>query len=135
MTVETDARVRLLADSSVSALVGTRIYALVLPQKPTLPAATYQRISGPRLQNLSGDAGRGVARVQIDSWASTYLEAQSLAAAIRLSLNGFIGVLSDGSSPASTRGVVIRLDNERDDFEPDSDLYRVSQDYLINHEE
>lgn len=135
MSLETDLRVRLAADGAVSGLVAARIYALVLPQKPTLPAISYQRISGPRIQNLLGATGRAVARIQIDSWAETYVGAQTLAAAVRSSLNGFIGDLTDGGSPAATRGVVIRLDNERDNFEDELDLYRVIQDYLINHEE
>lgn len=136
MSVETDIRRRLVADGTVSGLVGTRIYALVLPQDPTYPAVTYQRISGPRLQDLAGSAGRGMARIQIDSWSREYIQAQSIAAAIRGSLNGFIGDLGDGASPESFRDVVIRLANERDLYEDeDAPLYRVTQDFTVDHSE
>lgn len=138
MTVEADIRVRLLADGTVSGLISTRMYPLVLPQDPTLPALTYQRISGPRIHKLTGTTGRARARLEIDSWAETYTEAQSLAAAVRASLDGFIGTLTDGNSPESTRSATIRLDNERDlheDLGGGSALYRISQDYMINHSE
>jgi len=135
MSLEDDVRVRLLADGTVSGLIGARMHPGLLPQNPAVPALTYERISGPRIQSLTGPSGRGVARLQIDSWSSTYREAQSLAAAVRASLNGFIGNLSDGASPPQTRGVVIRLDNERDLHEEDVSLFRISQDYVINHEE
>lgn len=128
MSLETELRARLVADGTVAGLVGTRIYALILPQDPTLPAVTYQRISGPRLQSLDGAAGRGMARIQIDSWAGEYLDAQAVAAAIRGSLNGFIGDLA-------TLDVVCRLDNERDLYEDEARLYRVTQDYTVNHSE
>ena len=126
MSIETDIRARLLADAGVSAIVGTRIYAVILPQDPTYPAASYQRISGPRMQELAGATDRAMARIQIDSWAVTYAGAQSLAAAIRESLNGFIGTLT-------THHAVIRLDNERDWYESEAGVYRVIQDYTCNH--
>jgi len=135
MTVEAELRARLVANGAVNGLVGTRIYPLMAPQNPTKPYVTFQRISGPRLQALGGAAGFGMARIQYDSWADTYTTAQALAAAIRNSFNGFIGKLSDGNSPASLRTVVVRLDNERDLFEEDTELFRVTQDYRLTHSE
>jgi hypothetical protein len=135
MTVEKELQDRLVANGTVNGLIGTRIYPLKAPQNPTKPYVTFQRISGSRLQALGGAAGFGMARIQYDSWAITYNGAQALAAAIRNSFNGFIGKLSDGNSPASLRTVVVRLDNERDLFEEDTGLYRVTQDFLISHSE
>jgi len=127
VTVETDIRTRIVADGTISGLVATRVYPLVLPQKPTYPAIRYGRISGPRSQLLDGPSEWGFARVEYDSWATSYTGAQTLAAAVRSSLNGFIGTLSG-------RSVVIRLENERDDFEEADELYRVIQDYIVLHE-
>ncbi len=129
MSLETELIAKLEATSAVTSLTSTaRIYMVNLPQKPTLPAAVMQRISGPRLKHLSGASGRGVARIQIDSWALTYLVAQQLAAAIRTALHGYAGKLT-------TLEVAITLDNERDDYDDDLKWYRVIQDYLINHSE
>ena len=128
MTVETDIRTKLLADGTISGLVSTRIYALKLPQKPTYPAITYSRISGPRSQLLDGPSTWGFARLEYDSWAKSYVSAQSLAAAVRVDLDGFVGSLNG-------RSVVIRLENERDLYEDEDKLYRVTQDYLVSHED
>lgn len=128
MSLETEVRARLAADGAVAALVGTRITPILLPQAPTYPALTYQRISGPRWQVLEGPGGGETARLQIDAWAASYLAAQGLAAAVRGSLNGFIGTLA-------TLRVAIRLDNERDDFEDAPEVYRVIQDYRIHNPE
>lgn len=128
MSLETEIRARLAADSTLSGLVSTRLYALKLPQEPTYPAVTYQRISGPRLSHLSGSSDFGTARLQIDSWGKPYLSVQSVAAAIRVSLHGYHGMLS-------TLRVAIQLDNERDEYDDDAEIYRVSQDYRLQHSE
>ncbi len=128
MSLETELFTKLEATSGVTTLAGTRLYPVVLPQKPTLPAATLQRISGPRLKHLSGASGWGMARIQIDAWATTYLAAQQLAAAIRTALHGYAGKLT-------TLEVAITLENERDDYDDDLKWFRVIQDYLINHSE
>ena len=104
MSLETELVTRLEDDAGVGAVAGDRFYPIILRQNPTLPATVYRRISGPRLQNLTGNAGRGTARIQFDHWSKTYVEAQALAAAVRESLNGFIGTLT-------TLKVVCRLDN------------------------
>lgn len=128
MSLETELRTRLAADGTVSGLVSTRIYPIKLPQNPTYPALVYRRISGPRLRHMTGTSGRGEARIQIDSWATSYVGAQALAAAVRSSLHGFIGSLT-------TLDVAIGLANEIDDYDEDAEKYRVIQDYTVQHTE
>jgi hypothetical protein len=43
--IEAALRAVLIAHPDVAALAGGRIYPLILPQNPTLPAIAYQRIS------------------------------------------------------------------------------------------
>lgn len=126
MSLESELRARLIADGGVAALISARVYPLILPQAPTYPALTYQRISGPRLHHLTGSSGRGVARIQTDSWAETYAAAQALAAAVRAALDGFDGLLS-------TLRAVVRLENERDLYEGTPEIYRVTQDWRVQH--
>jgi len=132
VSIETEIRARLVADATIAALAKsgsvTRIYALFLPQDPTLPAITYQRISGPRIQELNAATEWGRARIQYDCWSTTYLGAQTLAAAVRRSLNGHVGKLA-------TLKVGIRLDNERDLYEDELNIFRISQDYTVVHTE
>ena len=124
----------LLADATVSGLVGTRIYPVRLPQGVTYPAISYTTISGTRPQNTTGSSGQSGPRIQLDFWSLSFAEAKALSEAARLVLQGFKG---DAGSPAvAIQGAF--FDSERDWFDPDASTagaYRVSHDYFIWHEE
>lgn len=129
MTIETEIRARLVADSTVSGLVSARIYPLVLPQSPTYPAITYHRVSGVRLHHLGGVSGRAVPRISFSMWAQTYTGCQALAAAVRQSLDGFNGTLT-------TIKALIEIENEFDLFEDEASengVFRIVQDYFCSH--
>ena len=125
MSLAGDLRTFILADATVTGLVVARMSPMRLPQNPTFPALVYTQISGPRDRNLSGPSGRVVARFQIDCWAKTYLQAQSLADAVRARLDGYQGTMG-----ATVVGSVA-LENETDDLEEEPEEYRKIQDYMI----
>jgi hypothetical protein len=78
--VAADARTYLLADASIAAVVGTRIYPSNLPQNATLPAIVYHVISRSHTTWLGGiKASSGPIRIQWDVWAATRLAADALA--------------------------------------------------------
>ena len=140
MSLVTDIRTFLLADGTISGLVGTRIFPLKLPQAPTFPAITYQMISGGRSHTYGGAVGLASPRFQFDCWGATYLQAEALAEALRIRLDGFSGAM--GASPSTVvQGVFFQ--DERDLYEDGADLgtgsgagvYRRSIDYFISHEE
>lgn len=54
----------LVDDAGVSALVGTRVYPRVIPQKPTYPLIVFRLIGGDSDMDLSG--GSGFAEATID---------------------------------------------------------------------
>jgi len=104
----------------LSPLVSSRVYPLQLPQKPMLPAITYQQVSAVRVRNLRGRAGKVRLWVTINCWADTQLAAHNLADSVKALLD-----------TTDTERV---LDNEFDLFEFDagvSGIYRVVQDYII----
>lgn len=132
--IEQDAiRPWLLSLVEVRTLVGSdtnaRVYPVQLPQNPTLPALSYQRISATRDYVQTGATGLVLARVQIDSWAKAFRDATLLADAVRRAVSGFRGHL-DGEYVHS-----VFLDNERHLFESGVEVYRVSQDYRIRYGE
>lgn len=98
-------------------LVGDRIYAHVLPDGAEMPAVTFGRVSTVAMNNLQGHGGLDLVRMQIDAWATTYDEAKSVAAEVRQRMQeaGFKGLMA----------------NEFDDFEPDTQRFRVSTDYMV----
>ena len=127
--MEAAARAILLADGTVAGLVSTRIYPGKLPQIPTLPAVTYSRVDGPRVQSLVGSSGLAHPRLQIDCWAETYAGVKTLANAVRGAIDGYSGTIS------GTRVGGVLIDDEQDVYEPNVEFYRVSQDYIVWHDE
>ncbi|MEE9401256.1 MAG: DUF3168 domain-containing protein [Dehalococcoidia bacterium] len=118
MSVETDVVARLEA---AVPLVVNRIYPLLLPQVPTLPAVVYLRVSGMREQSHDGDSALQHPRFQFSCWAETYLEALAVAEEVRIALQGL-----------TTAGVGI-YENAHDLYDTDTGWYHVPVDITIWH--
>lgn len=129
MTIESDLRTYLIADTTVAALVATRMYPQFLPQSVTYPAISYSVVSRVSSRDLSGPSGRVRVRISVNCWAETYAEAKSLSEAVRQRLDGFKGNM--GSSEAGS----VKLDNSFDDYEDAVKIHRVFQDFIISHTE
>lgn len=114
---------------AVSTLVSSRIYPDLLPQEPTYPCVSYQRISTYRYPVYHGPSGAAAPRFQIDSWAATYAGAKTLAAAVRVAMDAYHGSMSP-----MTVGVC-EIVNETDVYDEEARVYRVIQDYRILHNE
>lgn len=111
----------LSADPGVSGLVADRIFPEVLPQEPTLPAVVYTVVDDVPVHSLQGcTAGTSNARVQIDTYAKTYVTAQTVAEAIAAALQSYVG-------PDATAMLLSR----RDEYEDDPAEYRVSLDFSM----
>ena len=134
MAVIEEALVAILqADATVSGLVNDRIYPLVAPVGAELPAITYQRISGVRMETLQGPTGLAAPRFQFSCLANTYSQAKSLANAVRQALDGYSGTVN---------GVVIDsilCKNEQDGFnaadDENEESYLVYVDMTVWHHE
>jgi hypothetical protein len=137
MTGGAIARLRLLDVSPVTALVGTRIYALVLPQKGALPAIRVQQIGETQDAHLRGPTSLAVTRVQVDCVASTKAAAEAIEAAVHgdglgasaTGLHGWIGTL--GSPEVSIDAVFPAGRREGHDAE-EIQQYVISRDYMIH---
>lgn len=120
---------RLAAYEGLTALTSTRIYPLVLPQKPTYPTVTYQRMDGERESGMTAEHGMAHPHIQIDSWGKTYASAKAVATQVRGALQRW------GDADASPAVLDCFLESDEDDYEPDTGVYRVRQDWLIWHRE
>ena len=116
MTTIADVRDHLLLDATVSSFIGARLFPLKRPQGSTLPAATYQVISGTRPHTWTGPAGVRRTRVQFSIWSPLYGESYEIGAAIILSLDGFEGAL---------------FENERDMMDEDNVFFGRALDYFF----
>lgn len=115
----------LVSAPGVAALVGTRVYPLVLPQASPVPAIIYSRVGGPRVKALAAPPGVQRARVQLSVFATSYAEVKAVAEALRLALDGHRGSWGAGQVQA------VSLVSENDLFGGDSLMYHVAQDYEV----
>ncbi len=127
MSIETELRAWLLADTTIAGLIDTRMYPQYLPQKVTYPAISYATASRVSSRQLSGPAGRARPRITVNSWAETYLEAKALAEAVRKRLDGFAGRWGSFSVGS------VALDNAFDQYESEAEAHRIFQDYIVSH--
>jgi len=135
-------RLFLLADATIAASVGTRIYPVKLPQGALYPAITVLKVSEFTAKVLKGKASLARPRYQIDCWmwekssATAYTDAQTLGGLVRSRLEGYSGVMSDPApSPPADYDTDVEYDGARDLFDPDVNggYFRWSGDFLIWH--
>jgi hypothetical protein len=100
---------------TLKGLVSNRVYPLVMPQNPTLPALVYTRIVTNAQNNLDRPPTLDQCLIQIDSYAKTYLEAKQVAEQARDVL--------EVSALKST------LQNIQDFWEDEAKIYRVTMDF------
>lgn len=136
----------LSSQASITALVGSRIFPIKVPQGQPRPAIVYRRMPAKggdqrfpeeegHAHDLSGSAGYAAASFKIDCLGDKYSDADQLANALRLAL--------DGVNQDTVAGVTLLsalIDDELDDFdEPidgsDSGVFVVSTLYRIAYDE
>jgi len=119
---------RLLADSNVTGIVGTRIYYMEAPATATYPYVCIQTISDPDENTYCGKDGSNP-RIQIDSIDDndTLANVKALDKYIRTSLNDLTGTV-DGM----TVYLIMRA-GYRELREPEK-IIRLSRDYIIKYE-
>lgn len=112
-------------------LISTRVYAFKIPQGATLPCLTFFRVSTPReATHDSSGIGNELShpRFQFDAWATTYASAKAISDQVRAALHGKKSTIATG---VSINGSLAQ--DERPTYEPETQLYRVSSDFIIWH--
>ena len=88
--IEETIKTRLSAYPGLTALVGTRIYPVIMPEGVTYPGVVYQRISTmPREIAMGSDPGIGRARLQFTAWDNSYKVVKQIIEQIRLALERY----------------------------------------------
>lgn len=99
-----------------------RLYANAAPFGVVAPYAVYSRVSAIEESTLDANGGTGNAistRLQIDVWATSYIDAQANAAAVKTALKGW-----------ALENILL---SEQDGYEADTKLHRVILDISIFH--
>lgn len=106
-------------DAGLSALVGSKVFALVIPQGTKLPCITFQRIGGMPANTLSGHSGLEEIDLQIDVWARDYDEAKAIAKAVRFAM------------PPSGPQFGAHLIEDQDLYEDGTNYFRVNMEFKV----
>lgn len=106
-----------LLNNATSAL--DQVFPNVAPSKPGRPYIVYTRVSANSNNVLSGNSGLINTRMQIDVYADSYAQAQTVAGQVDTLMRGW--TLQNVSYPA------------QDQYEADVRLHRVILDYSIWH--
>lgn len=123
-------RSALIANATVSGLIGTRIYPVLAPAVAQLPLVTWRRSGIARSQTLGAPMGVPQVSVEYSIFAATYETAREIADAMRVTLDGYGGTV-DNTTVRQTS-----LENESDEFVQlqGSDLpavYQITQSYDV----
>ena len=107
----------LQGDEGLSALVGEKIFALLIPEGTMLPCVTFQRISGTPANTLDGHSGLERISLQVDAWGRNYAEAKTVAKAVRAAM------------PPKGETFGAHLVKDADFYENETNYYRISMEY------
>lgn len=119
----------LLNTSAITAIVGTKIFPIVSKETVQLPCITFEKISGSRVHRMEGASRLALPVYQIDAYASTYAQVDTLADKIRTALNGYKGTVSS----VNINGII--LQDEEHIYEEEAEVFRVSFQFRIWHNE
>jgi hypothetical protein len=110
-------------------LIGTRFYpAGTTPQNPTKPYCTYQLISSVHTSTMLHGDNLPARRIQIDCWSTSVDQARALAKAIQDLFHYY-----QRNDISGVQGVML-VDEREPGMEPETLLYRVSNDYMVHAE-
>jgi len=116
--IEQDIVTALEADSTLSGIIGGRVYPLFRPQTDPLPALVYQRVSTVPTNSITGFSGLDAVRIQFSCYAKTLLEAKELAEALRAAMN----------ADAALRSTCVM---EMDEQDPETRNFRTIVDFNV----
>ena len=108
----------LSTNTPVQAIVGSKIYPVVMPEGVTVPALVYQKVGTTVVNSLEGFSGIESIRMQFSCYAPTLIGAKQLAQAVSAALDG------------STVLKCVRI-MEMDGQDPETKNFRVVVDFNI----
>ena len=119
-----------ISDAPTSALIGTRIFPMFLPDPCVRPAISYRRISTVDTYLLDGPLSLVKVRLQTDCWGDTLASAMAVALCLKNLLRDFSGQLPD-----ETQVAVITRDGEMSGYDEQETAYYVQSDWMISFTE
>jgi len=116
----------LSAASSVTNIVGSRIYPVSVPQFAEFPFVVYTTTDTEMSITKDGSSPLDVITVQIDMYANDFDTNTTLAGAIRSTLDFYTGTINGQSIQRITL-----MNNSDGDYNAELGVFYLSQDYQI----
>jgi len=133
MLIEQALHDALLADATVTGLVGERVYYGKAKQDTVSPYIVITKQSAPRMHSHDGASGLVNARFTFEIYAVSYLSVKTIAAAIQSVLQGYSGTMG-GAGGVYVNGCF--YEDETDlSWELESDLHGLAVNYRLWHQE
>lgn len=120
------------AEVGLTGLIGSspmRLHPSKLPENVTLPAATYQRISGIRESAMGSDTGVARARIQLSAYDRQYSGANAVKEELRMAFQRYRGTV------LGVEIMDIFLENDMDLYEDDVDMHHLVVDLEVIYRE
>lgn len=112
-------------DTQITALVGTRIYPMILPLKVTYPCISFQTISDRGITTLNNDLPTlNYKRIQVNIWSKTYGNCKVLEERIKTV------VYTQNSNGDIVMG---KVESIRDTNDSELHVFGTSLDLLLNN--
>lgn len=121
MAIEEELVDLLTGDAGIAGVVAARVYPVVLPQNPSLPAIVYQEVRGLARAAADGDTGQRESRFLVSWWAMSF-------SAIKVGKGLMLGLLSGYRGGSILR---IEVDGIRDDYDPETGRFRQLVELLV----
>lgn len=118
MSIEADLFNAIALNGGISALIGSRVYPTIAPEKVAKPYVVYTRVTTNPVNSLDGTNDLNNPFFQIDVYSLSNQQAGSLGKLIKtaiLAATAFSAVWRD----------------TRNDYEQDTKLHRVSMDFSV----
>ena len=116
----------LISNAGVIAVLGDRLYPVVVPESPTFPVAAFSVLSKVPVYTADGNSGFINYRVQFDTYGNTYADAKAVQFAITTAIDSYTGTLPDGTVVGNVMQV-----SARDLYDSDARVYRTLSDFII----
>lgn len=113
------------ADSTLSALIGDRVFADVAPSTAAAPYVVFQTISGRGETTHDGVRNLGFPLIQFSAWAATKAEAIAVADAIN--------TLLDGNTLDGDSEVTFQYSNDYGTHDAETNLFGEIREYRASH--
>jgi hypothetical protein len=125
----------LIDDSGISAMISDRVYGAKLPERATMPAIMFRRISGSRevVHNPDTSGSYCMSRFEFNVYGGTYADAVNLGRLVSSLFDGFRGTM--GTDTRTHEVDQIEIGQPRDNWDDDLKRHRRQFDAIFHHRE